>query len=249
MSTSHPLDNPIWQALAGPHVPLSIARGAARHYRFDVAPFSAIVDRTVEAYNDLAVDLRPRLEARLFRSQEEPAPHGWETVNAKPMLQMVLENEAALGHLNSNSEEIVSLFEEDTDAMLDLAETTKPGPFSRGRLLLGQHVGVKREGRLIAMAGPRLRLTGFRELSAICVCPEARKTGLGGALTRVLARKFLMEGDTPFLHVFTDNPAIDLYSRLGFRTRKKLWVLWYRPLDYAKAEWPIRPSQSLCDTL
>jgi predicted GNAT family acetyltransferase len=78
------------------------------------------------------------------------------------------------------------------------------------------------------MGGERLRLPGLVEISAIAVHPAARGAGLGAAVTMHLARQALARGETPFLHVFPDNPAIALYLRLGFRERARLWVLWRR---------------------
>ena len=63
----NPLDNPAWHALVGPHAHLALGRGAARHYPRDVAPYSAIAAPTEAAYADLAGELPPGLEARLFR--------------------------------------------------------------------------------------------------------------------------------------------------------------------------------------
>jgi hypothetical protein len=34
----------------------------------------------------------------------------------------------------------------------------------------------------------------------------------------------LNRGETPFLHVKTDNPAIALYRKLGFQIRAKLYI-------------------------
>src|SRR3954469_7538978 len=87
--TEHPLDNPVWHALAGPHAGVALGHGGARHYPRDMAPFSALAEATPAAYADLAADLPPGLEARLFRPAEEPAPSGWEVVSARPILQMV----------------------------------------------------------------------------------------------------------------------------------------------------------------
>jgi predicted GNAT family acetyltransferase len=224
------LDNPIWHALVGPHAPLAIGGGAARHYRFDVAPFSAIAERAPAAYEDLRIDWAPRSEARLFRAAEEPAPPGWETVSARPMLQMIVEDRRSVATARAEEREILPLGASDIDAMLALVELTRPGPFSRGRLLLGEHLGVKRDGRLVAMIGPRLRLPGLVEMSALCAHPAVRKTGIGTALFTRLARDIFAAGDTPFFHVFADNPAIELYRRLGAVTRTQLWVLWYRPV-------------------
>jgi ribosomal protein S18 acetylase RimI-like enzyme len=195
---SEPLDNPVWHALTGPHAGFALGRGAARHYPRDIAPFSAIAEPTASAYRDLAADLPPGLEARLFRPTDEADP-------------------------------IVPLGEADAEEMLVLAEAARPGPFDRRTVLLGHYAGVRRDGRLVAMAGERFQLPGHVELSAICVHPDCRGMGFGSGLTRHLAHRARAHGEVPFLHVFPENPAMRVYARLGFRERARLWVLWRRP--------------------
>ena len=222
-----PLDNPVWHTLTGPHAGFALGRGMARHYPRDIAPFSAVAEPTAVAYADLALDLPAASDARLFRPANEPNPPGWETVSAHPIVQMMAERMVAPEPV-ANSE-IVPLGIADAVEMLALVEIAKPGPFGPNTVLLGGYWGVRHEGRLIAMAGERLSLPGFVELSAICVHPDARGTGLGAALTVHAARRVLARGSTPFLHVYPDNPAGALYARLGFRERAQLWVLWRRP--------------------
>jgi len=224
----HPLDNPVWYALNGPQADLAIGHGLGRHYPRDIAPFSAVAEPTAAAYADLGVDLPHGLEARLFRPQAEPAPQGWETVNARPIMQVVAQKIAALPA--SSQTEFVALGLDDATDMLTLADAAKPGPFGPRTSLLGVYLGVRRAGQLIAMGGERFRLPGFVELSGICVHPSARGTGLGAAITAKLMRLVLERGETPFLHVFPDDPAGALYARLGFLERARLFVLWHRPL-------------------
>jgi hypothetical protein len=57
----------------------SMGRGQARHYLREVAQFSGIADASPAAYADLAVELPPQTEVRLFRPADEAAPPGWET--------------------------------------------------------------------------------------------------------------------------------------------------------------------------
>jgi len=116
-----------------------------------------------------------------------------------------------------------------TNAMLELAETTNPGPFDRRTPELGVFVGVFEDARLVGMVGERFRLPGFVELSAIAVHPMARGKGLAKIMIRRLSSLAFSRGETPFLHVFPNNPAVALYGSLGFRTRAELWVLWRRP--------------------
>src|SRR5437016_4762813 len=76
-------------------------RGLARHYPRDMAPFSAVAEPTARAYADLAADLEPATEARLFRPREEPAPAGWDTLSARPIIQMIAEKRPAGRHPNA----------------------------------------------------------------------------------------------------------------------------------------------------
>ena len=223
---NHALDNPVWHALIGPHANVSIGRGNARHYPRDIAPFSAIAEPSAAAYADLAHDLPVGLEARLFRPADEPAPIGWQTVSARPIVQMVADDIATPrgGFLD----EPAVLGVDDTKRMLELADIAKPGPFGARASLLGRYIGYRDGNRLLAMGGERFHLPGFVELSAISVHPDARGRGLGSAITQQLRRLALARGETPFLHVFPDNPAIALYRRLGFRERAHLWVIWRR---------------------
>jgi ribosomal protein S18 acetylase RimI-like enzyme len=222
----HPLDNPVWHALIGPHADHALSRSHARHYPRDIAPFSAIDNPTAGAYADLAIDLPAGAEARLFRPTEEPTPEGWETISARPIIQMVADDLAA--PISAMCDPLVVLGMNDTRDMLELAELARPGPFGARASLLGRYVGYRDAGRLLAMGGERFCLPGFVELSAISVHPNARGAGLGSAITLHLAREALARGETPFLHVFPDNPAVALYHRLGFRERTRLWVVWRR---------------------
>jgi ribosomal protein S18 acetylase RimI-like enzyme len=224
-----PLDNPIWHALIGPHASIALGRGAARRYPPKISPFSAIAEPTPAAYADLAADLPPGAHAALFRPAEEPAPPGWETINTRPIEQMILPATALPSHALPAESRATPLSLDDVPEMLTLIEMTRPGPFAPRTVELGDYIGVRDpNGRLIAMAGERLRLTGHAEISAVCVHPDARGQGLAAALIFRAARAIVARGQTPFLHVFPDNPALELYTQLGFRPRATLWVIWRR---------------------
>lgn len=227
-----PLDNPVWHALVGPQAGFAIGRGAARHYPHDVAPFSAIAEPTAAAYADLAADLPAGRDARLFRPKEERTPQGWETISACPIIQMVLERSNLSAQPNSKAG-VFPLKRDDIAEMLALVDIARPGPFEPRTIELGSYVGVRdaATGRLAAMGGERFCLPSYVELSAIAVHPGFRGRGLGATLIAHLAQSALRRGLVPFLHVFPDNPAVDLYARLGFRERAKLWVLWRRPMS------------------
>ena len=98
----------------------------------------------------------------------------------------------------------------------------------RAPLYPGSYLGYRERDRLLAMGGERMRLPDYVELSGVCVHPAARGHGLGAAITVQLALRAMARGDTPFPHVFPDNPAAALYERLGFREHARLWVIWRR---------------------
>ena len=224
---SCPLDNPVWHALTGPHASLALGGGLARHYPRDIAPFSAIAEDTAAAHRDLTVDLPPGPFAPLFRPANEPAPPGWENADVRPIIQMIAEEVAPL-RLGAYGAP-VPLGAADSTDMLGLVGLAKPGPFAQRTHVLGGYAGYRDGGQLLAMGGHRMRLPGYVELSAICVHPTARGMGLGAAVVSYLAQRVLLRAEIPFLHVFPDNPAADLYRRLGFRERARLWVIWRRP--------------------
>ena len=220
------LDNPVWHALTGPHRAHAVGRGLARHYPRNMAPFSAIEAPGDAAYADLARDLPPHTEARLFRPSEEALPAGWQQVNCFPMLQMV-----ATVAPEPATAAVSLLTQAHATAMMDLVGIAQPGPFGLRTPELGCYVGVREGDRLLAMAGERMRLPGYVVLSAICVHPEARGRGHAANLTLALMRRAFERGEVPFLHVRPDNVnAIALYRRLGFETRRELVVLWRQPL-------------------
>jgi predicted GNAT family acetyltransferase len=107
--------------------------------------------------------------------------------------------------------------------MLALAQTTEPGPFSEGTIKMGRYFGFKSDdGQLVAMAGERLRMTGYTEISAVCTHPAYRGRGYARDLVNGLTRLAFLEGCIPFLHVKTENGAKAVYQSLGFRVRREM---------------------------
>jgi predicted GNAT family acetyltransferase len=73
------------------------------------------------------------------------------------------------------------------------------------------------------MAGERLGFAGSTEISAVCTHPDARRRGLGAALTHHVASEILRRGEEPFLHVAESNDAARrVYERLGFSATRSI---------------------------
>ncbi|TCA94367.1 GNAT family N-acetyltransferase [Rhizobium leguminosarum bv. viciae] len=74
------------------------------------------------------------------------------------------------------------------------------------------------------MAGERLALHRFVEISAVCTRAEFRGRGYARSLVSLIAAKILEVGKVPFLHVKTENEARFVYQRIGFNVRKPMHV-------------------------
>ncbi len=213
------LNRPVWSALTTGDRQFAEGGAVALRFPSDIAPFGATADESPEAFAALCALIPQDGRVALVTVDKlKPFP-GLEIVREAPILQMVADG--VTPPLRRGPAPIV-LGASDVPEMLRLTEQTQPGPFGPRTHELGQYIGVRVDGALAAMAGERMRLDRAVEISAVCVSPEYRGKGYAAFLVAWLIRKLHEEGAAPFLHVFTDNPAIALYERLGFRTRRTL---------------------------
>ncbi|MDQ0325147.1 ribosomal protein S18 acetylase RimI-like enzyme [Rhodopseudomonas julia] len=216
------LRRPIWTALATRHAHLAEGGAGARRYPADISPFAASGDDCAESL--AALERLCRLGERMVFLQRDPValPEGFAVALEADGVQMVGEGPFP----RIEDARIVPLGPDDAEAMLALAELTKPGPFSLKAQRLGRFWGVKENGRLIAMAGERLKLPGMTELSGLCTRPEVQGRGLGRLLLAFVAGEIVARGERVFLHAFASNEnAIRLYETAGFRLHTHLHVV------------------------
>lgn len=65
-----------------------------------------------------------------------------------------------------------------------------------------------------------MKVPGYTEVSAVCTHPNHTGKGYARELMLEVMRGTQHRGETSFLHVRQDNRrAVELYERLGFRTR------------------------------
>ena len=211
------LDNPSWFALTTKQANLALGTGAARRYDPAVAPFSAVQTPTQEAFQALGALIGKDASAVLQSASELPAVEGLKAERLFAVLQMIDEKPMK----PVDDAEVTRLSAADASDMLELATRTQPGPFGIRTIEAGNYIGIRDGGALIAMAGERMRLDGYVEISAVCVDDSYRGRGIAARLMNILRGEIQARGDTPFLHVRDDNTsAIALYERLGFKARK-----------------------------
>jgi ribosomal protein S18 acetylase RimI-like enzyme len=216
---AHPLDNPIWSALTTKQQHLTQVSALARKFPFEFSPLSALEAPTAEAAESLASIVPTGAVVALFLEQYPDFSPSWTPLELSTMHQMIYPHR----DLPPSSVDFIELTADDVPEMIALATLTKPGPFDQRTREFGDYVGVRREGKLAAMAGQRLYVPGYREVSAVCTHPDHLGHGYARALMFEIMRRIIASGEAPFLHVRSANQrAIDLYHHLGFTTRRTL---------------------------
>ncbi len=209
-----PLANPVWHALTGRQAEFADSTGDGRAHRYhaDVNIFGAVDRLDADGWEAAADLVGPEGIVVFFREEIPPAPEGWTELHRENVHQMIAGKLQAAPAIS-----LEPLSARDAPEMLELAQATEPGPFFERTLELGGYRGVRRDGRLIAMAGERMRLPGLSEISAVCTHESARRQGLAAALTLAVAESIRARGEEAFLHVIEENEnAVRLYRALGF---------------------------------
>jgi ribosomal protein S18 acetylase RimI-like enzyme len=210
-----PLDNPAYAALTTRQADLAEVRGRVRRYPPDVAPFLAMPrEPTADDWCDAADLVGPGGVAGLVH--DDAPPDGWSEARRFGVTQMIASDATGEPDL-----EAVVLTAADVPDMLELAAATEPGPFLERTIVLGTYLGLRREGVLVAMAGERMHMDGWTEISAVCTLPAFRGQGFASRLMSDLIARTRARDERPFLHVMTTNAsAIAVYETLGFTARR-----------------------------
>lgn len=216
----HPLDNAAWAALTSLHESMAEVHGRARRYAPDVSVFTA-VDRVDESsWRDLATLAGAGHPVALFRDSIPFVPPAWTELARGTGHQLTVTRDDLT---DVEPITIRRLTVDDVPRMLDLVALTTPGPFLPRTIEMGRYYGHFDDDELVAMAGERLHLDGFTEISAVCTHPDARARGLASTLTHTVATGILDHGEQPFLHVAHGNDgALRVYERLGFTRRRQI---------------------------
>lgn len=214
--TSADLDHPIEASFRDQWRPFAEAWGQARILPSNIGHFAAPgpsglaeegFHRLVSSRSDPVILLQvPSIEV----------PNSLRVLHAKRGVQMV---HVAQGPSRS-SIAVRDLGWRDYADMLALARLTQPGPFEINTGALGQFIGIRQNGRLIAMAGQRMAFGDLVEISGVCVHPSARGQGHAKALMSSMIERIRASHRRPFLHTYSENTgAITLYRQLGFEIR------------------------------
>ncbi|MBS0477984.1 MAG: GNAT family N-acetyltransferase [Proteobacteria bacterium] len=219
---THPLDRPVWSALKSGWAHLAEGDGRALRLERGHGVFGAAADRSADSLAALGALAPAGGELWLVERDAWPAPSGTRIEHVAELVQMTCEAPVPAA---SPELSIVDLVEDDASDMLGLATLTRPGPFAVHTNRLGNFVGVRIDGQLVAMAGERMKMPGWSEISGVCTHPDYRARGYAAALMRTVASRMIARGETPWLTSYKANTgAIGLYETLGFRHRADMIV-------------------------
>ncbi len=223
MPTPYPLDNPIWTALTTEQASLSLGGLLARRYPAEIGPLSAIPSQSPASYEALRTLAGTDGTVVLFLIEPPAIPPGWTLIRGGSLSQMVCAEPTVPVPIPDPlppSLELRRLTPADVPAMLELTHLTEPGPFRHRTIELGIFYGIFQGNRLLSMAGQRLHLPNYIEVSAVCTHPDARGRGYARILMSRVMADIRQRGKAPFLHVLPENTtAIRAYQYLGFTLR------------------------------
>ena len=221
------LENPAWHALAGEHAGLGRVVGGGATYDSQVSVFGAV--RDAAGLDDLATLMQPGEVVGLALAEPiaDVDPARFRQHRVVPCHQMVCEAPSA-PPARASEVSLERLEDRHVEEMLALVKLTEPGPFAPRTIEMGNYWGVIEDGRLLAMAGERLKPPGWIELSGVCTHPDGRGRGLAAALCSRVLQGIFERNAQAFLHVVVGGPsettAVGVYARLGFRHRKRMHV-------------------------
>jgi predicted GNAT family acetyltransferase len=211
------LDNVVWEALGSRQAALNAGNARLRYFDADVAPFVGMQDWSETDQALLAAQLPDDRPFSAMIAKPVTIPAAFKTVFSIPLYQMIC---PVLKPYPGEADGLRELTAADIPAMLELTALTKPGPFYQRTISFGRYFGIFKDGKLAAMAGERLKVNGYTEVSAICSDPGHAGKGYSAQLLTKVAGMIMERGETPFLHVRFDNErAISMYQKTGFEIR------------------------------
>jgi ribosomal protein S18 acetylase RimI-like enzyme len=220
---AHVLDNPVWQSLTTQHAGLAITADGAARYPAAVVPIAGVAEPGARAADQLTSLVEDAESVFIVGVAPDPPP-GWQLEPKKPVLQMVCNARPPA----VPGPPVTDMGAEQVADMIALTDLVFPGFFRPRTLDMGAYLGIYDGPRLAAMAGERMRLDGYQELSAVCTHPDYTGRGYAQRLLAILCHSAFDRGFAPFLHVYADNSrAIGVYRLTGFVDRAVLpfWAL------------------------
>ncbi|MGB2129344.1 MAG: GNAT family N-acetyltransferase [Flavicella sp.] len=223
MQASHKLDTPIKHASLEVHKAFCQTYRGAEFYKPQYCGFGSIhpdCDGTeaIEKYTDLTPSFYIL----------GPKPICSNTVNIKKA--HICNQMWLLAPMKYNIDEpiIPLVTKKQIKDLQELVTLVMPGFIKSKTSDLGRYFGIYKDNLLVAVCGERIKMDEYTEISSVVTHPNYTRRGYSKQLMKHTTDLVFKEGKIPFLHVDEINTkANNLYSKLGFTTRKKLefWLV------------------------
>jgi ribosomal protein S18 acetylase RimI-like enzyme len=215
---AEPFPNLVWNALQTVHANFAMKNSHAARYPADVVPYAALADPSQADLSPLEELLAPNDPVYLIGPR--PAPTKLLEVGSPlDCFQMLFPAQPQAEPTAPTDPEILRMTDPHAPDMVALTDLAFPGFFRRRTHQMGDYYGIRIGGELVAMAGERLAIPGYREISAVVTHPAHTGKGYATILMNRLLRDHASANLKSFLHVSQRNSrAIALYQRMGFVT-------------------------------
>lgn len=214
---NHVLDNPAWNALNTGNSNLAHGNDRVKFFDSRVSPFAGLQHNTDDEFRMLHELLPHDGPVGFVSVTERNIPAGWQVLQHVRCYQMI---HNGLLKPFIDGPELTHLTTDNVPQMLQLTQLTNPGPFAQRTIEFGHYYGVFDGDKLVAMAGQRLHINNYTEISAVCTHPDYLGRGYARQLLLFHINRMLAAGNVPILHVRTDNHrAIKVYENVGLKIR------------------------------
>ena len=200
-----PFHNLVWNALHSEHARFAVHSHGAVRYPADVVPYAALADPNHADLSPLQELLAPGEQVYLIGPQPTPTEN-LRVGSPLNCFQMVysIRNDRRQGFLPTPPH-ISSMTPEDAPDMVALTDLAFPGFFRQRTHQMGAYYGIRIQKELVAMAGERLAIPGYREISAVVTHPAHTGRGYATGLMNRLIQDHAAAGLKSFLHVSERN--------------------------------------------
>lgn len=221
MNNENKLDNPAWYALTEIHQPFAVGTNEIKKYQRYIAPWVAHTSSDPTILNKLDPFIEKEESFYVFDSMPQLPPN-YIHENTVHCLQMICRQEIKA---TINNAGIEKMGDEDGEEVENLINLVQPGYYNPGTRLMGEYYGIRQNGQLVALAGERMRMNGFTEVSGVVTHPDFTGRKYAQQLVALVVNNNIAAGIIPFLHVAeTNERAIKLYEHLGFVNRRFIMV-------------------------
>lgn len=222
-ASEHLLDNPAWYAVCS--APPEMVRSPVptiRYFEPDISPFAGLPTYDEESLLSMYAALAAG-SVLITTPKPLTIPPPWIVAREIEGVQMIYASSSPPRQCPGVrvTPTLTLLTNSHVPDMMSLVAVTHPGPFSARTFELGHYYGIFCDGKLASMAGQRLHMPGYAEISAVCTHPDYTGRGYAKCLLSFHIRRILEAGEIPFLHVRSSNEgAIAVYKKSGFVVRR-----------------------------